>query len=60
MNRAIIGYAVALVIFILDQLTKWLMIGPLALQQARQIYVMPIFNLTWTENYGISLGRCCN
>ena len=50
------GFAVALVIFVLDQITKWLMIGPLQLQSVRQIELLPIFNLTWTENYGISLG----
>jgi signal peptidase II len=51
-----IGFAVALLVFLLDQLTKWLMIGPLDLQAIGQIYLLPIFNLTWTENYGISLG----
>lgn len=50
------AFAVAAAVFILDQLTKWLVIGPLQLQQVRQIYVLPIFNLSWTENYGISLG----
>ena len=48
--------AAAAVIFIADQLTKWLVINPLQLQAVRQIYVLPIFNLTWTENRGISLG----
>lgn len=51
-----LGFAVALLVFVLDQLSKWLVAGPLALQSVRQIYVLPIFNLTWTENYGISLG----
>src|SRR5687767_8075480 len=50
------GFAIALVVFALDQLTKWLMIGPLELQSVRQIVLLPIFNLSWTENYGISLG----
>ena len=56
MARYKFGFAIALVVFALDQLTKWLMIGPLQLQTVRQIVVLPIFNLTWTENYGISLG----
>jgi signal peptidase II len=43
-------------IFLADQLSKWLVTGPLQLQAVRQIYVLPIFNLTWTENRGISLG----
>ncbi len=50
------GFGIAFVVFILDQLSKWVMIGPLALQQVRQIVLLPIFNLTWTENRGISLG----
>ena len=50
------GFGIALVVFALDQLTKWLMIGPLQLQTVRQIVLLPIFNLSWTENYGISLG----
>ncbi|MFP5330023.1 MAG: signal peptidase II [Alphaproteobacteria bacterium] len=50
------GFAIALAIFIADQLTKWIVAGPLALREAGQIYIMPFFNLTWTQNYGISLG----
>jgi signal peptidase II len=47
---------VAAGIFIADQLTKWFVSGPLRLQEVGQIHVLPIFNLTWTENRGISLG----
>ena len=50
------GFSIAFVIFVLDQLTKAIVAGPLDLQTVGQIYVMPVFNLTWTENYGISLG----
>jgi signal peptidase II len=50
------GFAIALVVFALDQLTKWIVAGPLELQTVRQIVLLPIFNLSWTENYGISLG----
>ena len=55
LNRAF-GFAIAFAVFVVDQLTKWLMIGPLNLREVQQIYLLPIFNLTWTENYGISLG----
>jgi signal peptidase II len=48
--------AAATSIFAFDQLTKWLVSGPLQLQAVGQIYLLPIFNLTWTENRGISLG----
>jgi signal peptidase II len=54
-SRSVALGAIAL-IFIADQLSKWLMIGPLQLQFVRQIHVLPFFNLTWTENRGISLG----
>jgi signal peptidase II len=50
------GLAVALLVFALDQLAKWWVLGPLALRQAQQIYLLPIFQFTYTENNGISLG----
>jgi signal peptidase II len=56
MANRLAAYWLASAIFVVDQFTKWLMIGPLALQEVRRIYLLPIFNLTWTENYGISLG----
>jgi signal peptidase II len=51
-----LAYLAALAIFVVDQFTKWLMIEPLALQARGQIELLPIFNLTWVENRGISLG----
>ena len=50
------GFTVAAIVFALDQLSKWIVAGPLDLQAVRQIVLLPIFNLTWTENQGISLG----
>ncbi len=55
-GRASIGYVVALLVFAADQLSKWIVAGPLDLQTVRQIVLLPIFNLSWTENEGISLG----
>ncbi len=49
-------YLLAVAIFIVDQLSKFVMIGPLALQSRGTIALLPIFNLTWVENRGISLG----
>jgi signal peptidase II len=51
-----LGFVVAALVFAADQLAKWLMIGPLQLESVGQIALLPIFNLTWTENNGISLG----
>lgn len=50
------GFAIALVVFAVDQLAKWFVSGPLNLEAVGQIYLFPIFNFTWTENNGISLG----
>jgi signal peptidase II len=50
------GFAAALLVFLLDQIMKWIVVGPLNLREVGQIYLLPIFNFTWTENYGISLG----
>ena len=56
MGKLRTAYGLAIVIFALDQISKLIMIGPLALQQRGQIALLPIFNFTWTENRGISLG----
>ena len=56
MKTSSLGFLVAALVFAADQLTKWLMIGPLQLESVGQIALLPIFNLTWTENNGISLG----
>ncbi len=55
-RKHVLGLGIAALIFAVDQFLKWLMVGPLQLQFVRQIYLLPIFNLTWTENYGVSLG----
>ncbi len=51
------AYVVAACVFALDQLTKWLVTGPLGLNRiGDQLVLLPIFNFTYTENIGISLG----
>jgi len=57
MDKRKLGFAVALVVFALDQLAKWIITGPLHLNQlGDQLVLLPIFNLTYTQNEGISLG----
>jgi signal peptidase II len=52
-----VGFMVALAVFALDQLSKWYVTGPLGLSQlGDQLFLLPIFNFTYTENQGISLG----
>ena len=51
------GFMIALLVFALDQLTKWIVTGPLGIRAlGDQLVILPIFNLTYTENQGISLG----
>lgn len=54
-NR-LIGLAIAAFVAMIDQLSKWYVIGPLALREVRHIDLSPFFDLTYTENRGISLG----
>ncbi len=56
MDRRTLAYGVALLIFIVDQLTKWFVIGPLNLEAVQNIQLLPFFDFTWVENRGISLG----
>jgi signal peptidase II len=57
MQRYRLGFLVALIVFALDQLVKWIVTGPLNLNQlGDQLVLLPIFNLTYTQNEGISLG----
>ena len=50
------GIIIALIVFLADQLTKYIVTVPLDLEAVGQIVLLPIFNLTWVENYGVSLG----
>lgn len=52
----VIGFTVAAAVFIADQAVKWAMLGPLKLREVGQIVLLPVFNFTFTENTGVSLG----
>jgi len=57
MNARSLGFTVAVFVFALDQLAKWLVTGPLAVNHiGDQLYLLPFFQFTYTENNGISLG----
>jgi signal peptidase II len=51
-----LGFIIALIVFVLDQLTKWIVTGLLQLEQVGNIPLIPFFDLTYTRNYGISGG----
>lgn len=50
------GLSVALLILLADQFIKWLVTYPLNLEAVGSITILPFFNLTWVENYGVSMG----
>lgn len=54
-HRAL-GFAAAALIFLADQITKWIVTHPLQLEQRGVIEVTSFFDLKWVENYGISMG----
>ena len=54
-NRSL-PFLVALAVFALDQLCKWIVTGPLHIQDVEHLYLLPIFQFTYTQNNGISLG----
>jgi signal peptidase II len=56
-RKRAIGLTVAFVVLVLDQLAKAVVTGPLGLNQlGDQLVLLPIFNFTYTQNNGISLG----
>jgi len=57
MVRYRLGFLVALIVFVLDQLAKWVVTHPLGINEiGDQLVLLPIFNFTYTQNEGISLG----
>ena len=56
MDKRTLAYGFALLIFVVDQLSKWFIIGPLNLEAVQNIQLLPFFDFTWVENRGISLG----
>ncbi len=50
------GLMLASLVFIADQLVKFLMIGPLQLQSRGVIHIISFFDLRWAENRGVSMG----
>jgi signal peptidase II len=51
------GLATALALLLVDQVIKWAITGPMGLRALGDVReIMPIFNLRFVPNYGISLG----
>lgn len=51
-----LGFATAALILLADQVSKWVIINPVGLKARGLIEILPIFNLVWVENYGVSMG----
>jgi len=57
MGERRLGFLVALTVFGLDQLVKWVVTGPLGVNYVgAEKYLLPFFQFTYTQNNGISLG----
>jgi signal peptidase II len=57
MKGRTLGFVVAMLVFLADQLAKWTVTGPLGVNHiGDQLYLLPFFQFTYTENNGISLG----
>ena len=56
-RTAYVAFAIALAVFVLDQLSKAWIIGGLSLQEVGRVPVLPpILNFSWVENRGVSFG----
>lgn len=55
-NHRLLAFAIAALVFLADQISKWIVISVLGLQKLGVIYLLPIFDLRWVENRGVSLG----
>ncbi|MDT9599062.1 signal peptidase II [Sphingosinicella rhizophila] len=55
-NHRAFGFSIAAFIFILDQATKWVVTNIFQLRQRGTIELLPIFDLKWVENRGVSMG----
>ncbi|MBB4641396.1 signal peptidase II [Rhizorhapis suberifaciens] len=55
-NYRNLGIAAAATIFTLDQLIKYVVVYPLALESRQVIDLLPFFDLNFVRNYGVSMG----
>ena len=51
-----LALAIAALVFVADQLSKWVVISLLDLPQRGVHYLLPFFDLRWVENRGVSMG----
>ena len=51
-----LGFGIAALVFLLDQLTKYWILAVVRLPERGYIEVLPVFRLTYVENIGVSMG----
>ena len=57
LRNRLIGCVLALAIFAVDQWTKWIVTGPLGINEIGKAQeILPFFDLRFTRNFGVSLG----
>jgi signal peptidase II len=56
MKTRVIGLIVAAFIFAADQFAKYMVMVPFDLKARGNIELLTFFDLTWVENYGVSMG----
>lgn len=50
------NYALALLVFVVDQLSKWWILEVIRLREIGFLEVLPVFRLTFVGNVGVSMG----
>src|SRR3546814_10406842 len=55
-NHRKLGMIAAAVIFLSDQIMKYIVVYPLALQSRQTIELLPFFELHFVRNFGVSMG----
>jgi signal peptidase II len=56
MSNRTLGYSAALLVFLLDQASKWWVVRGLGLPMRDSIELLPIFRFIWAENRGVSMS----
>ena len=51
-----LGYTIAILVFVLDQASKYWVTSILDLRTRGYVELLPVFDLTWVENRGVSMG----
>src|SRR3546814_8788767 len=55
-NHRKLGMIAAAAIFLSDQIMKYIVVYPLALQSRQTIELLPFFDLHFVRNFGVSMG----